>query len=687
MRTPFLRLSALLTLCSACVLPACSSAPSDTTGGVGGAPATTSTGDGVGGTGSHSGGAGGGSAACLPGEIDTSALAFDGVDDGVSMGVAPELGLKKLTIEAWVRRDGAGEPGGTGVGGLKLVPIAGKGRGESDGTTLDCNYSFGFIGDTLGADFEDLATGENHPVVGTRKIPMGEWHHLAASYDGTTWRLYIDAVLDAELVVNETPRFDSIQHFGIGTSFDSKGVAAGHLQGAVDEVRVWDHARTSADLAGAMNKALTQGTGLVGRWALDEKDGSVLDSVGKNNGTLAGGASFAKPGAFIESGTAPTLAAPSPADQDVVTGSAVELGVTLEDPDSEPLGVTFHVREVSVKDDFTIAVLPDTQYYTVEGKGREHYFYDQTKWILANRTDYNIVATIHNGDLVDNGDIDYQWSIAEKAMSPLEKPLPSLPDGLPYGISVGNHDESPNSAASSTVKFNQHFGVERFAGRSYYGGHYAAKNDDSWFTFTAGGLEFVVVNMQFDATPSAAVLAWARAVFLSHPKAFGILNSHYILGATGNFGAQGKAIYAALRDVDNVQLMTCGHVSAESRRTDTFEGNVIHSMLADYQGRANGGGGSMRVWEFSPANSELTVRTYSPTAGKWETDEDSEFTLKIDLPGAGGAFKDLTTLESAPNMATATFDGLKPKTRYEWYATVKDCVHTVDSPIYRFTTK
>jgi hypothetical protein len=179
----------------------------------------------------------------LPGDIDTSALAFDGVDDGVSMGVAPELGLKKLTIEAWVRRDGAGEPGGTGVGRLKLVPIAGKGRGESDGTTLDCNYSFGFIGDTLGADFEDLATGENHPVVGTRKIPMGEWHHVAASYDGTTWRLYVDAMLDAELVVNETPRFDSTQHFGIGTSFDSKGVAAGHLQGAVDEVRVWDHAK------------------------------------------------------------------------------------------------------------------------------------------------------------------------------------------------------------------------------------------------------------------------------------------------------------------------------------------------------------------------------------------------------------------------------------------------------------
>jgi molybdenum cofactor biosynthesis protein MoaC len=36
------------------------------------------------------------------------------------------------------------------VGGLQLVPIAGKGRGEADGSTKDCNYTFGFWGDVLG---------------------------------------------------------------------------------------------------------------------------------------------------------------------------------------------------------------------------------------------------------------------------------------------------------------------------------------------------------------------------------------------------------------------------------------------------------------------------------------------------------------------------------------------------------
>src|SRR5574338_1294867 len=114
--------------------------------------------------------------ACPNGMTDpnASSLVFDGVDDYVTMGAAPALGLDHLTIEAWVRRDGRGKTFGTGVGGLTLVPIAGKGRGEGDGSNVDCNYAFGFVGDVLGADFEDAATGANHPVLGKTAVSLGQ---------------------------------------------------------------------------------------------------------------------------------------------------------------------------------------------------------------------------------------------------------------------------------------------------------------------------------------------------------------------------------------------------------------------------------------------------------------------------------------------------------------------------------
>ena len=213
-------------------LAACSGsdegAVAGSTGGSGGAASGGSGGSGGGGSGGGSGGAPE-PKMCEGVELDTSALSFDGTDDAVSMGPASALGLAKFTVEAWVRRDGPGETAGTGVGGLSLVPIAGKGRGEKDGSNLDCNYAFGFWGDVLGADFEDMASGANHPVKGKTKVTWGVWHHVAATFDGQTFSLYLDGQLDGTTATTATPRHDSIQHFGIGTAFNSTGVAAGHL--------------------------------------------------------------------------------------------------------------------------------------------------------------------------------------------------------------------------------------------------------------------------------------------------------------------------------------------------------------------------------------------------------------------------------------------------------------------------
>ena len=656
------------------------------TDGTDGEGASGQGGDASSSNGSNGSGGSGGSAACPGGtQVDTSGLAFDGADDTVTMGVAPELGLAQFTLEAWVRRDGAGQTAGTGVGGLQLVPIIAKGRGEDDGSNVDCNYAFGFYGDVIAADFEDTATGLNHPIVGTTGIGWGVWHHVAATYDGTTWRLYVDGVLDAESDANATPRSDSIQHFGLGTAYNSMGVAVGALEGALDEVRVWDRARSEQEIAGGLYSTAPAGMGLVGRWALDAADGAAPNSVSGGSAGTIDGAAFETPGAVLDAGAPPSIDGISPEADAELDADAVELSVALDDPEAQAVSVTFHVREITEADDFTIVVLPDTQYYTRPGDDPD-YFYDQTAWIMQNQAAYNIVAVIHNGDIVDNGSVISQWTVADQAMSTLEVPQDGLPEGMPYGVCVGNHDQSSNGNVDSTTNFNVYFGVDRFAGRSYYGGHYGDDNDENWFTFNAGGVDFVVVNYQFDPEPSPAVLAWGRSIFEAHPDAFGIVNSHYIVGGSGNFGPQGAAIYDSVKDVQNVHLMTNGHVANEARRTDEFEGHVIHSMLADYQGRANGGGGLLRIWEFSPRSDELTVRTYSPTQDVWETDEDSEFTLQVKLDGVGSPFSEAAKVDPATTSATASISGLEPGRVYEWFATITDCSHTVTTEVRSFTT-
>jgi hypothetical protein len=589
-----------------------------------------------------------------------------------------------------VRRDGAGEDFSTGAGGLRLVPIAGKGRGENDDTIYNCNYAFGFRGNVLGADFEDSATGANHPITGTTVVTWGQWHHVAVTYDGATWSLYVDGMLDAQRAVNATPRADSIQHFAIGTAMDSTGAPAGRLHGAVDELRVWNRARSQAELAASMYQTLAAGDGLVARYALDEAEGGVIDAVGAVDGTIAGGASWLADGAVLDRGLPPTVVASQPSDAAVLPADAVALEISIADADDAQHVARFYLREVGTDDDFTIVVLPDTQYYSDEDAaqgGDPSYFHDQTQWIRDNREAYDIVAVIHNGDIVNHGSRPEEWAIATAAMSRLETPEPDLPEGVPYGVCVGNHDQDTTGSTGLTTGFNQHFGLSRFSGRSYYGGHYGSTNDENWFTFWVGGLQFVVVNLQFDPTPDPAVLDWARSVFEAHPEAFGILNAHYIIGSTANFGAQGQAIYNALRATDNVQLLTCGHITGEARRTDVHQGNVIHSMLADYQGDGDGGSGYLRIWEFSPANDELTVRSYSPTRDNWLVDDNSEFTLAVDLPGAGGPFAEHAVVDPATATAAFGVPGLQPGRTYEWYATVSDCAHAITTPVRRFTTQ
>jgi hypothetical protein len=616
----------------------------------------------------------------------STALVFDGEDDHVDLGMVPALGLEQLTIEAWVRRDAKGKTAGTGVGGIQFVPIVAKGRGESDGSNVDTNYGFGFVGDVIGADFEDMATGANHPVIGRTAIPYGEWHHVAVTYDGSKWQLFVDGRVDGEAVADAVPRADSIQKVAIGTTFNSSGTVSGAFAGAIDEVRIWDHARTADAIAASVYEPPAETTGLLAWWSFDEGAGDTAgDRIGGYDGVLSGPTHLV-PGAPVGTGLPPSVTPVAPMDGTEVAGPLQSLELTIADDDSERFTVEYFTRRVTEAEDFTIVVLPDTQYYTVEGRDLERFFYDQTRWVMDNAEAYNIVAVLHNGDVVNTASQNYQWTIADRALSTLEAATSRSVDGMPFGISVGNHDQNPISTPGGTDIFNRWFGVERFAGRAYYGGHYRSANDESFITFSAGGLDFIAVSLQFDPSPSPAVLAWARQMLESHPDHFGIVNSHYIVTARGEFSAQGQAIYNALGGVRNLHLMTSGHVAAEQRRTDMTDGHPVTSMVADYQARDNGGGGTMRIWEFSPANDELTVRTYSPTPDVWETDANSEFTLSVDLSGAGQPFERVAEMEVTSTTASYALAGLEPETIYEWYAVVTDCAHVVRSPVGRFTT-
>ncbi len=726
------------------------------------------------------------------------ALSFDGANDHVTMGVAPGLGASTFTLECWIRIDGAGVTASSGSGGINVYPLIDKGRGEADGSNVDCNYLFGVQADfRLGADFEDLNSGLNHPVAGNIVLAAGVWHHCAVTYDGDYWRLYVDGVADTVLQVTgtanvRTPRYDSVQHSALGTALNSTGAASGYFKGRIDEARIWNHARTPTQISDNMNAQIVSAPGLIGRWSLNEAGGTSAANTGSSaaSGTLVNGpawsagllpsvaitspangaavgtnftisASPTDPGAvtgvsFYDGATLvgsdttspysftwnsapdgalaltavaaysdglsvtsatvsvtttsnnpPVIAPTAPSDEATGIGSSTTVSAGLADPEGAATTVTFYGRKttpLAPGADFTLMTLPDTQYYSQNTGGQRAATYDaQTQWMVDNRDALNIAFVSHMGDIVQSGDFNgnpREWLVADAAMRRIESQPETLrAHGLPWGGAPGNHDQSPiGDAGGATVFFNQYFGSNRFTGRTYFGGHYGVNHNNNYQFFSASGLDFIILHLEYDARPVAsyqAVLDWADALLKAHPNRRAIVTSHWTVN-TGNpatFSTQGQAIYDNLKDNPNLFLILGGHVQGEGRRSDVFAGRTVHSVLQDYQGRANGGDGWLRYFVFSPANHTITARTYkvanpiTPTSG-YETDADSEFTLSYPMQSAVTDWIPLGTVNVAAGGTAANLNwtGLEAGARYEWYATISDGFNNVNSATRRFST-
>ena len=394
----------------------------------------------------------------------------------------------------------------------------------------------------------------------------------------------------------------------------------------------------------------------------------------------------------------------SPADEATGLGASTMLKVGVPNPVSGNLTVTFHGRPLPVSQntnkDFTISVLPDTQFYssTLHG-GVPAMFQSQTDWLVANRTNLNLQFVSHLGDITQNGQNggnNVEWRVATNAMYRLENPITTLlSNGIPYGMGVGNHDQTPigTGDAGNSSFFNQFFGVNHFIGYDYYGGHYGTNNNNSFQFFSAGGMDFIFIHLEYDTTPATAVLAWADNLMKTYPNHRAIVTSHWIVG-TGfgaTFGAQGLAMYEAFKTNSNFFLMLCGHIGGEGQRTDVFEGRTVYSILTDYQSRTNGGDGWMRYYTFSPSNNVIRAFTYSPWLNKFETDANSQFTLPYDMnpPGATNApFQALATnVVSSSNLVSCVWRGLTNGLNYEWYVVMKDDFgNTETSATWRFKT-
>ncbi len=211
-------------------------------------------------------------------------LSFDGTDDYVELGNPDKLKLTgNQTLEMWLYPTDFSN---------RVNPIAkaygGEGAitQETDGTL---NYYYGTSGQNSG-DHQGINNGF--------ALALNKWTHIAIVRDLTNMKLnwYINGVLTNQVDATYSSATSGTNLWNIGKGY------AGNYKGQIDEVRIWNTARTQTQIRDNMCKKI-YGTesGLVAYYRFDGSSGTVATDLSRSliDGTIYNGATRTVSGAPI----------------------------------------------------------------------------------------------------------------------------------------------------------------------------------------------------------------------------------------------------------------------------------------------------------------------------------------------------------------------------------------------------
>jgi hypothetical protein len=205
-----------------------------------------------------------------------NALTFNGTDDYVDCGTDASLNITgDITIEAWIYSTRPNQNNWRRIVEKDWATSYFLGTGDGASTN-----AIAFSMDANGSSVNVLQTSDN-------VITPYEWHHVAGTWDGSTLSIYVDGILEASMPWSN-PADGSLNSTLIARYY---GSGAYYYQGYMDEVRIWNVARTQAEIRTDMHRELqfpTLEANLVAYYKFNQTAGTTLPdrSSNGNNGTL-----------------------------------------------------------------------------------------------------------------------------------------------------------------------------------------------------------------------------------------------------------------------------------------------------------------------------------------------------------------------------------------------------------------
>ncbi|MEV4499134.1 carbohydrate-binding domain-containing protein [Micromonospora arborensis] len=283
---------------------------------------------------------------------------------------------------------------------------------------------------------------------------------------------------------------------------------------------------------------------------------------------------------------------------------------------------------------FSFAVLPDTQQEVLNSSDTR--FLNRTNWLVQNRSALDLRFVASSGDVVNWDTPDHsQYVVARNAMRPIENAA------IPYSLAIGNHDTQATGVGGSardpehtrelvrdTTVFNRYFTASQY--RAVKGQFEAGKVDNSYSTFEAGGVQWLVLTLEL--WPRVEAVNWAKNVVAANPRHNVIVVTHDYID--GNANIEQSASYGAtspqylfdnlIKQYANIRFVFSGHVGVAANRVDTgVNGNKIYSFLQTFHSNTTN---PVRLVEVDTAANSLRTWIYGPYNNQSFTEYDRSFT-------------------------------------------------------------
>lgn len=222
-------------------------------------------------------------------------------------------GSLNMTVEAWVKFESL-------PGFDQNFAFVAKSISAGDNRS----YTFYYSGTDKKLRWVNQSDGFNGTDVGVDWIPtLGVWYHIAVSKEESSITFFVDGVQLGLVQAGASEINDSTAPLRIG----AHGNGEAYFDGLIDDVRVWNVARTQEEIVADMNRELVGNEpGLVGYWKMN---GSFEDSTANGNHlTPVNGPQFSDDVPFLdeEEGIDPVIVVPG------ILGSVQKNGVWQIDP-------------------------------------------------------------------------------------------------------------------------------------------------------------------------------------------------------------------------------------------------------------------------------------------------------------------------------------------------------------------